>query len=90
MAHGSTGWVSVTPASLAQLPEEQRREVARRRARHEEEQGVLLAVVEVRAFEHDEHAQVTFPPGAGRRYRSGSPNPARTEAAVASSISGWE
>jgi hypothetical protein len=25
-----------------------------------------------------------------RRYRSGSPNPVRTEAVVASSISGWE
>jgi hypothetical protein len=56
MAHGSRGWVSFRPASLAQLPEEERREVERRRAQREEERGRLLAVVEVRVFEHDEQA----------------------------------
>ncbi len=89
MAQGSSGWVSFTPASLAQLPEEQRREVERRGARHEEERGRLLAVVEVRVFEHDEDAQVTFPPGAGLGPDSDAAAIAAAVARARDQLAGW-
>jgi len=56
----SSGWFAVTEENVDALPEEVRAPVLERRAHR----GRLLAVVQVRVFEHDAHAQVSFPPGA--------------------------
>jgi len=51
------GWISYAPGSKADLPKSVRREV-------EERRGGLLAIVQVGVYEHDEEAQVSFPPDA--------------------------
>jgi hypothetical protein len=54
------GWVSYGPGDNSHLPDDVRRDIERRI----EERGALLAIVEVRVFEHDEVPQVSFPPGS--------------------------
>jgi hypothetical protein len=53
----SGGWVSFSPGSGSDQTD-------RRRAAHEEAGGALLAIVEVRVYEHRAEPQVSFPPGA--------------------------
>jgi hypothetical protein len=59
-----SGWVSHGPGDSSHLPASVRREVEDRMAQRDAARGALLAVVEVRVFEHDEEPQVSFPPDA--------------------------
>jgi hypothetical protein len=58
------GWVATTPGGNSHLSPEVRAEVDRRMMRRQAERGALLAIVEVRVYEHDEEPQVSFPPEA--------------------------
>jgi hypothetical protein len=60
----NTGWRSFAPGTLAKLPPDERTAAERRMAEHAERRGALLAVVQVRVYEHEEQPQVTFPPEA--------------------------
>ena len=55
-----TGWVGFTPQSIDNLPPETQAKVRKTMKERSEQRGRLLAVVEVRVFERDEHAQVSF------------------------------
>jgi hypothetical protein len=58
------GWVSYGPSGKPELPDDERnriKEIVQERA---DARGELLAVVEVRVYEHDEMPYVTFPPDA--------------------------
>jgi hypothetical protein len=56
------GWVSYGPGDNAHLTDEVRAEMERRRRERRERQGALLAIVEVRVYEHEAEAGVMFPP----------------------------
>jgi hypothetical protein len=56
----STGWVGFTPQSIDNLPPETQGKVRKTMKERTKQRGRLLAVVEVRVFERDEHAQVSF------------------------------
>lgn len=58
------GWVAYTSGDNSHLSPEVRAEVERRSKRRQEERGGLLAIVEVRVYQNDEEAQVSFPPDA--------------------------
>jgi hypothetical protein len=58
------GWVSSAPGSDARLSDEDRASAERRREERQRRRGALLAIVQVRVFEHEEEPQVTFPPNA--------------------------
>jgi hypothetical protein len=58
------GWVSYTPGDNSHLSDEVRAKVERRLQERHERRGALLAIVQVRVFEHQEEPQVTFPPDA--------------------------
>jgi hypothetical protein len=60
----SKGWMSYSSGDNSHLIPEVRAEVERRATRRHLERGPLRAVVEVRVYENDEEAQVSFPPDA--------------------------
>jgi hypothetical protein len=76
----SDGWVSRSPGSGSEQTAGQRQVAERRRKAHEEARGALLAIVEVRVYEHREEPQVSFPPGAALALDS---DPAAVAAVVA-------
>ena len=53
-------WVGFIPHSIDNLPPETQAKVRKTMRERSEQRGRLLAVVEVRVFERDEHAQVSF------------------------------
>jgi hypothetical protein len=55
-----TGWVGFTPQSIDKLPPETQAKVRKTMQERTAQRGRLLAVVEVRVFESDEHAKVSF------------------------------
>jgi hypothetical protein len=58
------GWVPSGPAGRADLPDDERNRLEASIKKREEARGRLLAVVEVRVYEHDEVPYITFPPDA--------------------------
>ena len=56
------GWVSYGPGDNAHLSDEVRAEAERRRQERRERQGALLAIVQVRVYEHEAEAGIMFPP----------------------------
>jgi hypothetical protein len=57
---GERRWISWSPQSATSLPDEMRAEIEERIRRARSEKGALLAIVEVRVFEHGSEAQVSF------------------------------
>ena len=88
MAQGPSGWVSYTPASLSELPDEERQQVEQR-MREREEGGPLQAIVEVRVYEHAEEPQVTFPPGAALGPGTDPAAVARVVARASGALARW-
>jgi hypothetical protein len=64
MAAEELGWISYGGGDNSHLTEEQREMAEESRRRRQEERGELLAVVEVRIYEHGCHPQVSFPQGS--------------------------
>jgi hypothetical protein len=58
------GWISYTSGDNSHLTEEQRQLVEERVRQREQRRGGLLGIVEVRVYEGECEAQVTFPQGA--------------------------
>jgi hypothetical protein len=58
------GWVAYTSGDNSHLSPEVRAEMERRMKQRQRERGALLAIIEVRVYEHDEEPQVSFPPDA--------------------------
>jgi hypothetical protein len=58
------GCIAYSPLSGPDPSDDQRRRVEERMREHRERQGALLAVVEIRVYEHDEVPQVSFPDDA--------------------------
>jgi hypothetical protein len=55
------GWVAYTSGDNSHLSPEVRAKVERRITQRHQDRGALLAIVEVRVYENDEEAQVSFP-----------------------------
>jgi len=58
------GWIAYTPGDNAHLSRDVRTEVEQRIQQHRRERGALLAIVEVRVYEHGAEPQLSFPPEA--------------------------
>jgi hypothetical protein len=58
------GGVSSSPAGRADLPDDERNRLEASIKKREEDREGLLAVVEVRVYEHHEVPYITFPPDA--------------------------
>jgi hypothetical protein len=59
---GKRNWIAWSPEGSTNIPDGLRTEIEDRIRQARSEMGALLAIVEVRVFEHDAEAQVSFPP----------------------------
>ena len=83
------GWVVYTPGDNSHLTDEQRELVEARIRERKERQGRLLAIVEVRVYEHGAEPQVNFPPDAVMGVNTPSSEVAEVVARAREELGNW-
>jgi regulator of protease activity HflC (stomatin/prohibitin superfamily) len=84
------GWASyLGSGDNSHLPEETQRQVEQRMKEQRERRGQLLAVVEVRVYENEAHAQISCPQGARLRTELDTTAVAQVVARARRELAGW-
>jgi hypothetical protein len=84
------GWTShLGSGDNSHLPEETQRQVEQRMKEQRERRGQLLAVVEVRVYENEAHAQISCPHGARLRTELDATELAQVVARARRELAGW-